>query len=209
MVMNKKVIENETLPFKPNWDVRDYSIAVCIAEDYKREAAHRHSPLIFSLCQSLIKVKTNIPVDVYDRIEDIDFAHKTLLIDDYAIFIDSPDFLLKNQTLGLISTNFFFKYCMIRLKDGPFRFIYDEGICKSYEKVAGIEVCDKIFSKTQKTRFNNVAIDGRFCYNNEVYIKCPLILSGCCSPQFNAIDSTDSEKLIYLNGNVEVERVIE
>jgi hypothetical protein len=81
-----------------------YSFVILISDELKRLAAHRHSPLIFSCVRSLEEnselVKSGkATINVCDNAPPINFAKKTLIIDDYILFCKCPDSLLTEDII--------------------------------------------------------------------------------------------------------------
>ena len=208
------VIKSADIPFSPSEHLikpPPYSYIIFISDELKKAAKERHQPLLFSCIKSLefhssLVHSGQAKIDIKSENDTTIHANRTLIIDEYVLFIRNPDSILTDNL-------FFYSYLLdkphaIKLNDGPLRFLYNKVVYDEYEKIAGKEVANKIFFKTDKKIFNSLPIGAKFIYGEQIYEKIPLVLQGCCSPSFNCLNINDGNDVKYLNNNVGVEKIL-
>lgn len=216
LLQKKKLVRSEQPDFSfiKEWDRPQYSYIIFISDELKRSVGAKHDDLIFSCSKSLefhsrLVQKGLATIEVKETNDKVQYKRRTLIIDDYVLFLTEPDVLLVDSLFLYSSINRVFNLGCLRFNHADvLKFKFDEKRYSEYEKIAGKEVADRIFFKTEKRYFNILGHGNTFVYGGRIYEKVPLVNQGCCSPAFNALNINNGEDLIYLNNNVEVEKII-
>jgi hypothetical protein len=207
-------LDSPDFGFIGEWGEYQYSYIIFISDELKKSVGDKHNDLLFSCIKSLefhsrLVNKGLAVIEVKEVNNKVEYKKRTLIIDDYILFLTEPDFLLVDSLFLYSSINRVFNVnCLKFDHSNALKFKFNEKSYGEYEKIAGKEVADRIFFKTEDRMFNSLQYDSKFVYGEKIYEKVPLVNAGCCSPLFNALNVYDSEDFLYLNNSVKVEAIL-